>query len=99
MKTFKNILSEVAQPKSSEEKAFKDLHNQKPGQHPVAPDNQFSGDIGKPKAVRKADNTPEKADAEYDTAYGDKPDQEHVLRKGRKFSQFRSEGASCRERV
>ena len=90
MKTFKNILSEVAQPKSSEEKAFKDLHNQKPGQHPVAPDNQFSGDIGKPKAVRKADNTPEKADAEYDTAYGDKPDQEPVLRKGRKFSQFRA---------
>lgn len=90
MKTFKNILSEVAQPKSSEEKAFKDLHNQKPGQHPVAPDDQFSGDIGKPKAVRKADNTPEKADAEYDTAYGDKPDQEPVLRKGRKFSQFRA---------
>jgi len=31
MKTFKNILSEVAQPKSSEEKAFKDLHNQNLG--------------------------------------------------------------------
>ena len=87
MKTFKNILSEVAQPKSSEEKAFKDLHNQKPGQHPVAPDNQFSGDIGKPKAARPAD---QEDDSKYDTSYGDKPDQEPVLRKGRKFSQFRA---------
>ena len=87
MKTFKNILSEVAQPKSSEEKAFKDLHNQKPGQHPVAPDSQFSGDIGKPKAARPAD---QEDDSKYDTSYGDKPDQEPVLRKGRKFSQFRA---------
>jgi hypothetical protein len=63
MKTFKKILSEVAQPKSSEEKAFKDLHNQKPGQHPVAPDNQFSGDIGKAKASRPAD---QEDDSNYD---------------------------------
>jgi len=87
MKSFKNILSEVAQPKSSEEKAFKDQHNQKPGQHPVAPDSQFSGDIGKTKAARPAD---QEDDANYDQAYGDKPDQEPVLRKGRKFSQFRA---------
>ena len=87
MKSFKNILSEVAQPKSSEEKAFKDQHDQKPGQHPVAPDSQFSGDIGKPKAARPAD---QEDDANYDQAYGDKPAQEPVLRKGRKFSQFRA---------
>jgi len=88
MKTFKNILSEVAQPKSSEEKAFKDQHNQKVAPHPVAPDSQFSGDIGKPKAARPADQ--EDDEANYDQAYGDKPDQEPVLRKGRKFSQFRA---------
>ena len=88
MKTFKNILSEVAQPKSSEEKAFKDQHNQKVAPHPVAPDSQFSGDIGKPKAARHADQ--EDDEANYDQAYGDKPDQEPVLRKGRKFSQFRA---------
>ena len=88
MKSFKNILSEVAQPKSSEEKAFKDQHDQKPGQHPVAPDSQFSGDIGKPKAARPADQ--EDDEGNYDQAYGDKPDQEPVLRKGRKFSQFRA---------
>jgi hypothetical protein len=87
MKTFKKILSEVAQPKSSEEKAFKDLHNQKPGQHPVAPDNQFSGDIGKAKASRPAD---QEDDSNYDQAYGNKPNQEPVLRAGRKFSQFRA---------
>ena len=75
MKSFKNILSEVAQPKSSEEKAFKDQHDQKPGQHPVAPDSQFSGDIGKPKAARPAD---QEDDANYDQAYGDKPAQEPV---------------------
>jgi hypothetical protein len=88
MKTFKNILSEVAQPKSSEEKAFKDQHNQKVAPHPVAPDSQFSGDIGKPKAARPADQ--EDDEGNYDQAYGDKPDQEPVLRKGRKFSQFRA---------
>lgn len=87
MKSFKNILSEVAQPKSSEEKAFKDQHNQKVAPHPVAPDSQFSGDIGKSKASRPMD---QEDDANYDQAYGDKPDQEPVLRKGRKFSQFRA---------
>ncbi len=87
MKTFKNILSEVAQPKSSEEKAFKDQHNAVIKPHPVALPHQHTGDIGKPKAARPAD---QEDDSQYDAAYGDKPNQEPTLRPGRKFSQFRA---------
>jgi len=39
MKNFKDLLSEVAQPKSPEEKAFKDQHKIELIKHPVAPDH------------------------------------------------------------
>ena len=46
MKSFKAIMSEVAQPKSPEEKKFKDMHSYETKSHPVAPDAVFTGAIG-----------------------------------------------------
>ena len=69
MKSFKQIISEVAQPKDKgahEEQAFKDQHTYEVKPHPVALDTQFTGDIQKPQAMRKAD---QKGDANYDKAY------------------------------
>ena len=45
MKYFKDILSEVGQPKAPEEKRFKNQHEIEKIDHPVASDSQFSGDI------------------------------------------------------
>jgi len=88
MKSFKSILSEVAQPKSSEEKAFKDMHTYDVKPHPVAMPHQHTGDIQKADdAARIAD---QKGDAAYDQAYNPKGAQEPTLRVGRKFSQFRA---------
>lgn len=92
MKSFSKILSEVAQPKSSEEKAFKDMHTYETPPHPVALPHQHTGDIGaeglpRAKAARKADQD---GDAAYDQAYNPKGAQEPTLRPGRKFSQFRA---------
>ena len=75
MKTFKKILSEVAQPKSAEEKRFKDQHTVvlANGRHPVALDSQFTGEIeGVTRKRRPAD---QEGDAAYDQAYAvkDKP--------------------------
>lgn len=73
MKSFRQILGEVAQPKPEEERAFKDLHTYETMPHPVALDHQFTGAIGaddlpKEKAKRLAD---QEGDANYDTSYDD----------------------------
>ena len=71
MKSFKAIMSEVAQPKSPEEKKFKDMHSYETKSHPVAPDAVFTGAIGaddlpREKAKRKAD---QEGDANYDKQF------------------------------
>ena len=72
MKSFRQVIAEVAQPNSPEEKAFKDQHTYEVASHPVALDAQFTGDIapiegdGSPKAARPAD---QKGSANYDLAY------------------------------
>lgn len=45
MKSFKTILSEVAAPKSADEKAFRDKHLVQVMAHPVAADYQYTGDV------------------------------------------------------
>lgn len=69
MKNFKDLVSEVAQPKAPEEKRFKDQHTIEVIKHPVALDSQFTGDIdGKTgTTTRPADTTND--EAEYDKAY------------------------------
>lgn len=70
MKTFKKILSEVAQPKSAEEKRFKDQHTIELIKHPVALDSQFTGEIeGLTKKKNPADYAPGQDETEYDKAY------------------------------
>lgn len=71
MKSFKTLLSEVAEPKSAEEQRFKDQHTYEVIKHPVALDSQFTGEITpgqntKDKGKRAAD---QKGDAAYDKAY------------------------------
>ena len=66
MKSFKQMMAEVAQPESEEEKAFKAQHKVVVNKHPVALDHQHTGEIAKPKAKRKAD---QEGDAAYDMAY------------------------------
>lgn len=64
MKNFKDILSEIAQPKSGDEKKFKDLHKIELIKHPVAPDSQFTGEIeGVERKTRPAD---QEGDTNYD---------------------------------
>ena len=62
MKSFKKLISEVAQPKSEDEKNFKDKHVIEISPHPVATDSQHTGDtttgvinakISKPKKHRR----------------------------------------------
>lgn len=65
MKSFKSLLSEVAQPKPEEEKRFKAQHAVEVKPHPVAPESQHKG-VMKPKAKRRAD---QEGDANYDAAY------------------------------
>lgn len=45
MKNFKDLVSEVAQPQSPEEKRFKAQHTIEVIPHPVAPDHVFTGEI------------------------------------------------------
>lgn len=67
MKNFKNLLSEVSQPKSGEEMRFKDQHKIELIKHPVALDHQFTGEIeGLTKKPRSGD---QKDDSAYDQAY------------------------------
>ena len=73
MKNFKDILSEISEPKSAEEKRFKDMHRVELIKHPVALDSQFTGEIeGVTRKKRIAD---QEGDASYDQAYAvkDKP--------------------------
>jgi hypothetical protein len=65
MKSFKDLLSEVAAPKPEEEKKFKDQHKVDIAPHPVSTEFQHKGTV-KPKAKRKAD---QEGDANYDAAY------------------------------
>ena len=59
MKTFKNLISEVAEPKAGDEKAFKAKHIVTKVGHPVALDHQFTGEItGTKKSKRRADLAP-----------------------------------------
>jgi hypothetical protein len=67
MKQFKDLLSEVAQPKSGEEQRFKDLHKVELIKHPVALDSQFTGEI---EGVTKQKRAPDQeGDATYDPQY------------------------------
>ena len=71
MKSFRAIVSEVAQPRGPEEKKFKDMHSYETKSHPVAPDAVFTGAIGaddlpKVKAKRKAD---QEGDVNYDKQF------------------------------
>ena len=66
MKSFKQMMAEVAQPEPEEEKEFKAQHKVVVNKHPVALDHQHTGEIAKPKAKRKAD---QEGDAAYDMAY------------------------------
>jgi hypothetical protein len=56
MKSFRNILSEVAEPKAGDEKHFKDKHITVKNKHPVAGDNAFTGGTKKaPKRIADHD--------------------------------------------
>ena len=69
MKNFKDLVSEIAQPKAPEERRFKDQHTIEVIKHPVAPDHVFTGEIpgraGK-DGKRAAD---QEGDTSYDLAY------------------------------
>jgi|MDTC01.1.fsa_nt_gb hypothetical protein len=76
MKYFKDILSEVSQPKAPEEKRFKDQHEIETIDHPVALDSQFSGDIeGLTSKKREADYDKGEDQKAYDKAYKKKVSQ------------------------
>lgn len=57
MKTFRKLLSEVAQPKAGDEKHFKDKHVVEKIPHPHADDETFKGSTKKDK-TRRADYEP-----------------------------------------
>jgi len=69
-KSFKRLVSEVAQPKGGDEKAFKDQHRIQKFNHPVALDHQFTGEIDKERRMRPADYTAPADAAAYDKATG-----------------------------
>ncbi len=74
MKNYKDLVSEVAQPKAPEEKRFMDQHTIEVIPHPVAPDHVFTGEIpGITDGKRPADKDNDEAD--YDKAYKSKVDQ------------------------
>ena len=76
MKYFKDILSEVSQPKAPEEKRFKDQHEIEKIDHPVALDSQFSGEIeGLTSKKREADYDKGEDQKAYDKAYKKKVSQ------------------------
>jgi hypothetical protein len=69
MKTFKKLISEVAQPKSADEQRFKDKHEIEVFDHPVAFDHQFTGRIE--KQPRIADYTDGEDEMVYETSFSD----------------------------
>lgn len=84
MKNFKDILSEIAQPKSGDEKKFKDLHKIELIKHPVAPDSQFTGEIdGVERKPRPADQD------------GDKNYDPHLDKKDKPFKLPRDTGGGA----
>lgn len=66
MKTFKQLLGEVAEPKPGDEKAFKAQHTIEVIPHPVALETQFKGTI--PKQRRLADYLKGEDEYAYDAA-------------------------------
>jgi hypothetical protein len=75
MKNFKDLVSEVAQPQSPEERRFKDQHTIEVIKHPVAPDHIFTGEI--PGRGDNSDNkrrADQEGDSSYDLAYKTKVD-------------------------
>lgn len=67
MKSFKQMVSEVAKPISPDEQRFIDQHTYEVQKHPVALDHQFTGDIaGKPSKTVEPDAST------YDAAYAAK---------------------------
>jgi len=67
MKSFKQMVSEVAKPISPDEQRFIDQHTYEVQNHPVALDHQFTGDIaGKPSKTTEPDAST------YDAAYAAK---------------------------
>lgn len=72
MKTFKKLISEIAQPKSPEERAFKDQHVVQKFDYPVKDsDAIFKGSVEKKK--RPADYDAASDKAAYDKATPEKP--------------------------
>lgn len=65
MKSFKQIISEVKQPKTADEKKFKDLHQVQKHNHPVAADDQFVSKKQKDKTKKASLHSPEDVNA-YD---------------------------------
>jgi len=64
MKSFKDLLSEVAQPNSGDERRFKDKHTVEVWNHPVAFDHQFNGMVA--PDPRLADYRRDEAEAVYE---------------------------------
>lgn len=96
MKSFKQMMAEVAEPKSPEEKRFKDQHVIQKFDHPAAEDSQFTGEItGKTKQKRLAD---QEGDADYDKAYSQRKDGkaklESVEEDGEKINEISKELAA-----
>ena len=102
MKTFSQLISEVAQPRGEDEKHFKDKHIVTKKKHPVAPDEVFTGGIKKaPK--RLADYDKDEDELVYEgsvfdvpTAEGGEHDEEESHKKykrGNKSTPLRREEA------
>ena len=65
MKSFKQMVSEVAKPISPDEQRFIDQHTYEVKQHPVALDHQFTGDIAGKTSGKSAEPDATKYDAAY----------------------------------
>lgn len=55
MKTFKQLISEVAEPKAGDEKRFKDKHMVAKTNHPAAEEDQFTAKTNKKKRLADLD--------------------------------------------
>tara|TARA_B100000497_G_C7628052_1_gene377408 strand:- start:715 stop:1170 length:456 start_codon:yes stop_codon:yes gene_type:complete len=81
MKSFKEMLAETTdKPKSPDEQNFLDKHIVDKRDHPVAPDDQFSGEIkGKKKKKREADREEGQDKEVYEESEADEIIAEGVL--------------------
>jgi hypothetical protein len=99
MKSFRTILSEVAEPRVDDEKNFKDKHIVVKKKHPVAPNHVFTGKIGKaPKRLADYDKGEDELvyEGSFDvpTAEGGEYDEEEShkkYKKGNKSKDLRRE--------